>query len=224
MELGTGIFVSSLFLGTVALFLFTKDRWNWKKVSLYVFGLPFTVILIGGGGYYVYYQYEQRPTAQTEYMGLKLGMSKEDVLARWGLPRVFKTPDPRPTIKETKPPKAPPLERTWLKVNTSDEALSVDEWVHPSYSWRLNFLDGSLSQITNFSEGGSILGLSVGGYHYQIINKLGEPETSRDIERGNTYRRHYYYKTLNLEIVVEEGRIKAIAVRNTWPLGLSTME
>lgn len=152
MELGTGIFLSSLFLGVVALFTVTKDRWNWKKVSLYVFGVPIAVILIGGGSYYVYYQYEQRPIAQTEYLGLKLGMSKEDVLTIKGLPLVLKVHDARPTIDEQKLPEGWTQVPSWLKANAS-EALSADEWVYQkksSYSdevFRLLFLGGGV--ITN---------------------------------------------------------------------------
>jgi len=35
MTLGLGIFLSLLFLGTIALFIATKDRWNWKKIILW---------------------------------------------------------------------------------------------------------------------------------------------------------------------------------------------
>jgi hypothetical protein len=38
MSLGTGIFLASIFLGLVYLFINTKDRWNWKKIILFTIG------------------------------------------------------------------------------------------------------------------------------------------------------------------------------------------
>ena len=34
MDVGTGIFLSAIFLGLIALFIGTKDRWKWKKIIL----------------------------------------------------------------------------------------------------------------------------------------------------------------------------------------------
>ena len=219
MELGTGIFVSSLFLGTVALFLFTKDRWNWKKVSLYVFGVPVTVILIGGGGYYAYYQYERRPIAQTEYMGLRLGMSKEDVLAIKGLPLVLKTHNARPTLDEL--PEGFTLAPSWLKANAS-EVLSYDRW---SYSkkgaynlelFSLDFINDSLSRVVNILGPASVLGISIGNNHNVLLGRFGEPDTIRDVSEESTYIRYFNYKQLNLSFAVEKGKITAIEVKNMW--------
>ncbi len=225
MELGTGIFLSALFLGTVALFLFTKDRWNWKKVSLYVFGIPVAAILICGGGYYAYYKYEQGPRPQTEFMGFSLGMSKEDVLTYKGLPLILKSRVSPPAsvrlLNPTELPEGYTIDPSWLTASAS-EALSIDEWIYQkkrSYSdeiSRLLFLGGSLSRITSFSDSESILGVRVGGSYNAIINRLGEPENISDIEKGDVYVRHYYYKKFNLEFVVEKGKVKSITVGNAW--------
>lgn len=37
MDIGTGIFLSSLVIGFVLLYNANRDRWNWKKVSIGIF-------------------------------------------------------------------------------------------------------------------------------------------------------------------------------------------
>ena len=49
MSLGLGIFLSSLFLGIIFLFVSTKDRWNWKKI-LFIWPLCFVLIVGVVGG------------------------------------------------------------------------------------------------------------------------------------------------------------------------------
>jgi len=36
MNLGLAIFLSSLFIGMIWLYSFTKDKWNWKKYSKWI--------------------------------------------------------------------------------------------------------------------------------------------------------------------------------------------
>jgi hypothetical protein len=35
MSIGLGIFLSSVLLGCVTLYIFTRDRWNWTKILLW---------------------------------------------------------------------------------------------------------------------------------------------------------------------------------------------
>ena len=72
MELGTGIFLSALFIGTVLLFIATKDRWNWKKMLLYLFSTAILVLMLGGGASFLYSKYQQRPVVQSELIGLRV--------------------------------------------------------------------------------------------------------------------------------------------------------
>jgi len=55
MSIGTAIFLSSLFLGLVALFAATKDRWRWgqfvKRLALTVASILLLAALAWGGVY-----------------------------------------------------------------------------------------------------------------------------------------------------------------------------
>jgi hypothetical protein len=84
MEVGTGIFLSAALLGAVALFIATKDRWNWKKILLWTGGILLVIPAIGGLATYTYMLYEDRPKLQTEFYGLKLGEKFQDVVFRHG--------------------------------------------------------------------------------------------------------------------------------------------
>lgn len=78
------------------------------------------------------------------------------------------------------------------------------------------FLGGALSRITSFSDSAAISGIRAGTNYNVIINRFGEPDTISDFEKGDVYVRHYYYKKLNLEFVVEKGKVKSITVGNAW--------
>jgi hypothetical protein len=45
MEIGTAIFLSSVMLGTIALYIATMDRWPWKRVAQ-AFGLFVLAIIV----------------------------------------------------------------------------------------------------------------------------------------------------------------------------------
>lgn len=84
MELGTGVFLSAVFLGTVGLFIATKDRWNWKKIFLWPLGIVVGLSVVGGAIAYAYKQYEERPKVLTEFKGIKLGEQFQDAVFRHG--------------------------------------------------------------------------------------------------------------------------------------------
>lgn len=86
MELGTGVFLSAIFLGMVALFIATKDRWNWKKIFLWPLGIVVGLSVIGGLAIYIYQQYEARPQRQTELWGIALKASPEAIKFAKGEP------------------------------------------------------------------------------------------------------------------------------------------
>lgn len=86
MDLGTGIFLSALFLGTVALYIATKDRWNWKKVLLWPLLIFVALGVLAGGGFFIYQSWEGRPKPQQELWGIRLGENMADVKFSKGAP------------------------------------------------------------------------------------------------------------------------------------------
>lgn len=84
MDLGTGIFLSAIFLGGVALYIATKDRWNWKKVILWPLGVVTALAVIGGLITYGYIKFEERPKKLTEFWGVSLSDTVTDVKFKKG--------------------------------------------------------------------------------------------------------------------------------------------
>jgi hypothetical protein len=87
MSLGTGIFLSSILLALVLLYVTTKDRWGWrrfaKRIGVFVLLLVVIAVLVGGG----FYLWSNLPVGQqAHYAGLEIGNSPEEVMYRKGSP------------------------------------------------------------------------------------------------------------------------------------------
>lgn len=93
MTIGTGIFLSSVFIGTVVLFIYTKERWKWKKNILWFFSVTVGIIMLGGIGIWGYIYYQGRPKKLNEVWGVRIGMSSDDVRFLKGVPTIDKFGD-----------------------------------------------------------------------------------------------------------------------------------
>ena len=192
MELGTGIFLSSLFIGTVLLFNATKDRWNWKKGLLYLF-LTFIVIgLLGGGGLFFYSQYEDRPQVQSELLGLKLGMSKDDVLFLKG--------------KHT-------------EEGSDNDGDGKYSWSYipddkNSDRFRVTFFEDKIIRVLHFYAGEyrtiSLGGISQGNSAEVITEKYGEPDSMSMSDDGQS--RTYNYDKYHVSYSLSLNKVNAVAV------------
>lgn len=87
MELGTGVFLSAIFLGFVALFIATKDRWNWKKIALWQLGGLVALLAAGGVIAYGYTLYDEMPRVPRDFQGIQLGQKLDDVEFKRGKPK-----------------------------------------------------------------------------------------------------------------------------------------
>ncbi|MSP52190.1 MAG: hypothetical protein EXQ91_07350, partial [Alphaproteobacteria bacterium] len=94
MELGTAILLSAVFLGMVALFIATKDRWNWKKLFLWPFTILLELSVIGVVGYLVLLYWEDLPRKELGLWGIRLGASFADVKFAKGEPSRELAADP----------------------------------------------------------------------------------------------------------------------------------
>lgn len=96
MSIGLWLFLGLVFCGVIFLYTQTKDRWKWGKggkIFLYLIGTPFAVWLIYLCGDYFYEEYQGRPKVISEFKGIKLGESLQDVIFKLGKPRFVIEPD-----------------------------------------------------------------------------------------------------------------------------------
>jgi hypothetical protein len=85
MSIGIGIFLSSLVIAALVLFLKTKDRWNWKRIILWSATVLVAISVVAGGLVYSYSIWEDRPQKQNEFWGINLGDTKQDVIFKKGI-------------------------------------------------------------------------------------------------------------------------------------------
>src|SRR5262245_39529150 len=120
MTLGTGIFLSSLFLGLILLFWITKDRWRWSRIILSLVG----IIAIISGGLYLYFNYQPPPTKLLEYADLKLGMRQSEVSYVKGSP---------PNVMEDASDPQMSGWRMIVEVSKLDKGRTAEDFVEWSY-------------------------------------------------------------------------------------------
>jgi hypothetical protein len=79
LNLGLAIFLSSVLLATVALFIATKERWNWLKI-LRRLALAVIVIVLAAGATITLVRYlSDRPRRYDRLNGIELRASRSEV-------------------------------------------------------------------------------------------------------------------------------------------------
>jgi hypothetical protein len=86
MTIGSAVFFGSLIIAVAILYAATKDRWNWKKLIKRAILIPVVAALIIGILVWIYIEIQDRPFKQTEFDGIKLGDSREEILFKKGNP------------------------------------------------------------------------------------------------------------------------------------------
>src|SRR5262249_54979798 len=153
MSVGLGIFLSSLFLGIIILFVGTKDRWNWKKIVLW----PFVALVVVAMGIWIYNKIESSARVQTTFWDIPLGATKGDVKFLKGTPN---------DLSEG--------EDSWAYI-TYDSTGSLWEYVY-----RVQFRNGrvwivSYDANSRMSFGQGIQGLDLGDTMENVVQKFGTP-------------------------------------------------
>jgi len=95
MSIGTGIFLGVLSIAIVLLYAVTKDRWHWRKIARrFGFGSIALLVLLLFAGISTYIWYKLPLAHQTQYAGLALGISPDEVVYRKGPPdQVLEEPE-----------------------------------------------------------------------------------------------------------------------------------
>lgn len=196
MTLGTGIFLSALFLGTIFLYHSTKDRWNWTKGMKRLAFLVVGLIVIGSvTGLYGKYNkgiapaWKKAPVVYTSFWGIELGSKKADVLFLKG----------KPSSKK----KADKNEPGYWSYKTMDELWVIffneKERVSQVLLLKGRYLSGDL--------GGIHIGDSLG----YLEGKYGPPDEIT--ENKDKTARIYNYKKLNLKYVLEKAAVVVMGVK-----------
>jgi hypothetical protein len=89
MSIGLAIFLASVLLILVMLYGITKDRWRWRRIAKLCALILITPVALTGaviGGLYVWRQLPATIYPQTEYAGLRLGISPDEVIYIKGYP------------------------------------------------------------------------------------------------------------------------------------------
>jgi len=196
MNLGLSIFLSSIFLGIIVLFIATKDRWNWKKIIIRLLVGTICVGVLAVAGNFIY---EKHSDYRIKH---KIPDSPEVMNSFWDIPLDSTQED----IK-------------FLKGKPS-EILEDDDWVYKSdknssydkYVYLIRFKDGKIRFIvciTDESFLSGIQGISSNSSSENIINKFGEPtniSVSEDgLSRIYSFDKYHVFFTLKKNKVADYG-------------------
>jgi hypothetical protein len=170
MSIGLAIFLSSLMFALIFLYHITRDRWSWHRIGrktvvvLLIFG---GLITLAAGGIYSWIQFRHLKSKQTEYAGLRLGMTMAEAKYVKGIPDFV-------------------VDNTPIRTSNLDEGKKIEEyrdWRYADSTLQLVFNDDNnlLGAIACSSASAcpEILGITIGDSEQQLLSKLGQPSTAK---------------------------------------------
>ncbi len=184
MSVRAAVLLSAVFIGVVALYLETRDQWNWTKLMRrLILGL---LLLVGGIGGWIYWSSLPPSSPVSEFWGIALGASKSDVRFLKGEPSEIVEPG------------------TWVYVADRSRTYSLvfgntDEII------RILAVSGP-----GFGSGASLLGVRTGFGTQRLVDQLGEP--SRVLRLPNDLRRAYLYTHLNAVFILEQSAVVSYGI------------
>ncbi len=213
MSLGTGIFLSTLVIALVALYGITKDRWNWRRFVKRSVFVCFGMVLLGGMAGGAVYFYRQLPTVvgrQTEYAGLRLGMSRDEVLYVNGYPPSVLADDLDPAwtgfyvVVETS------------KLEKGKTIHDYSRWSYAGYNHNINvaFNDAkTVAAIHCFSKDElrrcpAIAGIADGDYEPEVLRAFGNNPVAKIT--GTT--KSLTYPEIGVRLHLAKQRVYALEV------------
>lgn len=190
MTVGTGIFLSAIFIGFIALFVATKDRWKWKKIVLW-FGGIVGLFVIGFFGLLAYENRPDPPEKLAEFWNIPLDMSQDEVLFRKGKPSFIVDEGPN---------------AEWLF--TYDKGYA-------NYSFEVLFKDNKVRTV--FYRGPSyespnVGGVDIGNSQEQLIKAFGQPSSISN--SNDSLRRFVHFSKYNLFAGLEMNQVIGFGIYN----------
>ena len=185
MSIGLGVFLSSLFLGCVTLYIFTRDRWNWKKLLLW----PSATLALVAVGVYAYNMIPETPKRETSFWEIPLGASEHDVLFIKG----------EPTNKD---------DDNWLYMFNDSQG----NWERVYYVnlkggkvWLTGFVG---ADPVSWQE--NIQSITMGSSENAVREKFGEPSPGVSTKDG--LRRMYHYSQYNVFFQLERNKVTGLGI------------
>ena len=184
MSVRAAVLLSAVFIGVVALYLETRDQWNWTKLMRrLILGL---LLLVGGIGGWIYWSSLPPTSPVSEFWGISLGASKSDVRFLKGEPSEIVEPGAWVYVADRS--------RTYCLVfGNTDEII------------RILVVSGP-----GFGSGASLLGVRTGFGTQRLVDQLGEP--SRVLRLPNDLRRAYLYTHLNTVFILEQSAVVSYGI------------
>jgi hypothetical protein len=214
MSIGLGIFLSSLCLGTIALYGITKDRWNWRRIGRNI-SLGLLVIAIAGAGVYFWNDLPTFILKQNEYAGLRLGMTQEEVQYIKGHPpTVLGEAEGEGEWKGFKPN---------IATTNLEKGKRVEDYQEWSYDVNADRIDldfgpakTGLVVIECYSSDRlkrcpAIAGITDGNTEQEVIKKFGRPDTAY-IEGVAKF---LYYKNIGVHFWLAKEQVYMIGINDT---------
>jgi hypothetical protein len=185
VSVGLAIFLGSVVLALVMLYSITKDRWRWRRlVKLCARIFVTTFVLTGAvtGGLYVWSRLPANIYPQTEYAGLRLGISPDEVMYIKGYPPEVLGA----AAKEDEWPGQPVIDTKNLE--TGQRIQDYKDWAYEDSFNRIdvtfNAEKTGVVKIGCYSNDRHrrcppIFGVADGDSEQDVILKLGPPGTSQ---------------------------------------------
>jgi len=173
--------------GVVALYLATRDRWDWAQLVRRAF---FALVIVIGAAWAWIYWSSLPPTAPvTELWGIALGASESDVLFLKGEPDEISDP------------------HTWVYMMSRNRTYNV-VFGETDQVVSIRLVPGA-----GYSSGLPLLGVRAGFDESRLIEQLGEP--ARVVALADDLRRAYLYPRLNALFILERGTVVSLGIYDT---------
>ena len=191
MSVGTSIFLSAVLIAFVLLFNFTKDRWNWKKILL-IWPLKTVLVIgvVGGLGYLIYDQHQNRLQIYEEYFGIKLNSSYDDVIFRRGTDNRYIRYDEN-------------------KENVFISDTYIRDGVIERDGPRIRIKDNRVWRISCSSKCPTLSKVGIGTSLKEIEERFGEPDW---VDINSDTNRWYIYKKYKTYIGIEKGKVVGLGI------------
>lgn len=212
MSLGLGVFLSTVFIGILLLYRWTRGRWNWGRSLRRFFGGAALIVIVGGGSFWAYMAYTNRPAMQSSYYGVTLAMTMAEVKYKLGWPSNVLVPGD--------PAGAQPWDRdpTVLSVKKIPDGKSVDDYQSWSYDGpsridiEFDKTGGNVTSVACFAGDAGcspVLGISDRSSEQDVVDRLGNPTN----ERIDGPAKIMEYRKLGVKLYLAKGRVYMLEVR-----------